>query len=279
VEVQGTGRLAGKVAFITGAARGQGRSHAVRLAQEGASIIALDICRQISSVNAPMATPEDLQETVEQVRATGAQIVASIADIREELGLARALEQAETELGADVDIVVANAGIFPLGGTDRDRGQTFRDVIDVNLIGTWNTISVTAPGLIARRRGGSIVITSSTQGLVGRGGDGSSSLTAYAASKHGVVGLMRSAANWLAPHNIRVNTVHPTGVNTPMIMNPAVADYVETHPAIVPATANALPVDVVEPADVSNAIVYLASEEARYVTGVTLPVDAGLTVR
>ncbi|MFE9606767.1 mycofactocin-coupled SDR family oxidoreductase [Streptomyces hokutonensis] len=275
-----TGRLAGKVAFITGAARGQGRSHAVRFAEEGADLIAIDLCEQIATVPAPMATKKDLDETVRLVEKAGGRIVAVVADIRDPVGLRHALVSGERQLGKGVDIVVANAGIFPVGGDpDPDPDRTFRDVVEVNLTGTWNTINVAAPGLIERGRGGSIVLTSSTQGLVGRGGDGSGSLTGYSASKHGVVGLMRSAANWLAPHGIRVNSVHPTGVRTPMIENQFVTDYVTNHPEAVAAVANALPVDMVEPVDVSNAILYLASDEARYVTGITLPVDAGLAVR
>lgn len=273
-----SGPLAGRTALVTGAARGQGRSHAVALARAGADVIALDICEQIPTVDTPMATREDLRETVRQVEATDRRVVDVVADIRDASQLAAGLARAEGELGQGVDIVVANAGIFPLGSADTDPDRTFRDVIDVNLTGTWNTIKAAAPGLIERGRGGAIVVTSSTQGLVGRGGDGSSALTAYAASKHGVVGLMRSAANWLAPHGIRVNSVHPTGVATPMIMNPIVDGYVNDHPEVVAATRNALPVDVVEPIDISNAILYLVSDAARYVTGVTLPVDAGLTV-
>ncbi|MTD55534.1 mycofactocin-coupled SDR family oxidoreductase [Amycolatopsis pithecellobii] len=273
-----TGRLAGKVAFITGAARGQGRSHAVRFAEEGADIIAVDLCEQIATVAAPMSTKDDLDETAGLVEKAGGRIAAVVADVRDRAGLEAALARGERQLGRGVDIVVANAGIFPVGGPEPDPDRTFGDVLAVNLTGVWNTISATAPGLIERGRGGSIVLTSSTQGLVGRGGDGSAALTAYAASKHGVVGLMRSVANWLAPHQIRVNSVHPTGVNTPMIVNPFVAGHVANHPEAVAAVANALPVDMVEPVDVSNAILYLVSDEGRYVTGVTLPVDAGLNV-
>ena len=274
-----TGRLAGKVAFITGAARGQGRSHAVRFAAEGADVIAIDLCGQIATVPAPMATRRDLDETVNLVEKAGGRIAAFVADVRDLASLRDALARGEEQLGHGPDIVVANAGIFPVGGPEPDPDRTFRDVVEVNLTGTWNTISVTAPGLIERGRGGSIVLTSSTQGLVGRGGDGSGGLTGYAASKHGIVGLMRSAANWLAPYSIRVNSVHPTGVNTPMIMNPLVTDYVTNHPEAVAAVANALPVDTVEAVDVSNAILYLASDEARYVTGISLPIDAGAAIK
>ena len=274
-----TGRLAGKVAFITGAARGQGRSHAVRFAEEGADIVAIDICEQIDTVATPLATRDDLDETVNLVEKAGGRIAAAVADVRDLAGLRDALAAGERQLGKGVDIVVANAGIFPVGGPGSDPDRVFRDVIDVNLIGVWNTISAAAPGMIERARGGSIVLTSSTQGLTGRGGDGHPGLTGYAASKHGVVGLMRATANWLAPHNIRVNTVHPTGVNTMMVVNEHVGEFVATHPAAVAAVTNALPVEMIDPVDVSNAMVFLASDESRYVTGVTLPVDAGMTVR
>jgi SDR family mycofactocin-dependent oxidoreductase len=274
-----TGTLAGRTAFITGAARGQGRSHAIRLAEEGANIIAVDLCAQIPTVAAPLSTYDDLEETVRLVEKAGGRIVASVADVRELSALRAAIATGEAELGRGVDIVLANAGIFQAGSPEPDQEQTFRDVVEVNLIGTWNTINAAAPGMIERGRGGAIVITSSTQGLVGRGADGSAAMTGYTASKHGVVGVMRAAANWLAPHRIRVNSVHPTGVDTPMIMNTVIAEYVESHPESQGAVANALPVDVVEAIDISNAILYLVSDQARYVTGVTLPVDAGLTVR
>lgn len=271
--------LDGKVAFITGAARGQGRSHAIQLAERGVMIIAVDLCAQIPTVAAPLATRDDLDETVELVEKAGGRIVASVADVRDLGAVREAITLGEKQLGRGVDIVLANAGIFQAGSPETDPEETFRDVIEVNLIGTWNTISAAAPGMIERGRGGSMVLTSSTQGMVGRGADGTAAMTGYTASKHGVVGLMRSAANWLAPHSIRVNSVHPTGVNTPMIMNSVIADYVESHPDSQGATGNAMPVDVVEPIDITNAIVYLVSDTARYVTGVTLPVDGGLFIR
>ena len=271
--------LDGKVAFITGAARGQGRSHVINLAKRGAMIIAVDLCAQIPTVAAPLSTRDDLDETVELVEKAGGRIVASVADVRDLAAVQSAIADGERQLGQGIDIVLANAGIFQAGSPEPDPEQTFRDAIEVNLIGTWNTISAAAPGLIERGRGGAIVLTSSTQGLVGRGADGTAAMTGYTASKHGVVGLMRAAANWLAPYSVRVNSVHPTGVNTPMIMNDVIGDYVESHPEAQGAVANALPVDIVEPIDITNAILYLVSDSARYVTGVTLPVDAGLIVR
>jgi SDR family mycofactocin-dependent oxidoreductase len=268
------GKLDGKVAFITGAARGQGRSHAVRLAQEGADIIAVDIAAQIPSVLYPMATPEELDQTVKEVEALDRRIVATRADVRDRAALAAAFEAGVAELGG-VDIVLANAGIAPLSLDE--EGNAWQDVIDVNLTGVFNTVEVSRQALVDRG-GGAIVITSSTAGINGIGGGGPGGL-GYTASKHGVVGLMRSYANVLAPHNIRVNTVHPTGVNTPMIVNDVMAEFLATMPDVGQALTNALPVDMLEPADISNAILWLVSDEARYVTGVTLPVDAGFTVK
>jgi SDR family mycofactocin-dependent oxidoreductase len=269
------GKLEGKVAFITGAARGQGRSHAIRLAQEGADIIAVDICRQIDTVPYPMATPADLAETVKEVEALDRRIYAAEADVRDEAGLRAAFEAGVASLGP-VDIVLANAGIAPLAAAAREPHAAWQDVIDVNLTGVFNTVETAIPSMIKRAQGGAIVLTSSTAGINGicgptRGGLG------YTAAKHGVVGLMRSYANNLAPHRIRVNSVHPTGVNTPMVVNEAMQEYLAQDPSLSNAMANALPVDMVEAVDISNAILWLVSDDARYVTGVTLPVDAGFT--
>jgi len=267
------GKLEGKVAFITGAARGQGRSHAVRLAQEGADIIAVDICRQIDTVGYPMATPEDLDQTVKEVEALDRRIVARQADVRDEAGLKAAFDAGVAELGP-VDIVLANAGIAPL--SLHEKHEAWQDVIDVNLTGVFNTVETAIPSMIERGKGGAIVLTSSTAGINGIGGPTRGGL-GYTASKHGVVGLMRSYANTLAPHNIRVNSVHPTGVRTPMIINDVMAEFLGQDASMSDAMANALPVDMVEPVDISNAILWLVSDDARYVTGVTLPVDAGYT--
>ena len=268
-----TGRLEGKVAFITGAARGQGRSHAIRLAQEGADIIAVDICQQIASVAYPMATAEDLEATVKAVEELDRRIFAREADVRDESGLRAAFEEGVAELGP-VDIVLANAGIAPL--SPRDERNAWQDVIDVNLTGVLNTVEIAIPSMIERGMGGAIVLTSSTAGINGIGGSTRGGL-GYTASKHGVVGLMRSYANVLAPHSIRVNSVHPTGVNTPMIVNDVMQEFLEADPSMGQAMANALPVEIIEPVDVSNAILWLVSDEARYITGVALPVDAGYT--
>jgi SDR family mycofactocin-dependent oxidoreductase len=267
------GKLEGKVAFITGAARGQGRSHATRLAHEGADIIAIDICAQIAGVPYPMATPDDLAVTVKEVEALGGRIVARAADVRDAAGLKAAFDAGVAELG-HVDIVLANAGIAPMAlGA---RSDAWQDAIDVNLTGVFNTVEVAIPSMIKRGAGGAIVLTSSTAGLVGLGGPTPGGL-GYTAAKHGIVGLMRSYANNLAPYRIRVNSVHPTGVNTPMIVNDVMQQFLQADPSVGQAMANALPVDMVEAIDVSNAVLWLVSDDARYVTGVMLPVDAGFS--
>lgn len=272
------GKLEGKVAFITGAARGQGRSHALRLAQEGADIIAVDICRQIDTVAYQMSTPEDLEQTVKAVEALDRRIVARVADVRDMAGLQAAVDAGIAELGP-VDIILANAGIAPQGAPNPDHEKTFRDVIEVNLFGVRNTVHAAVPSMIEKGQGGAIVLTSSTQGLSGAGGDGSGATDGYTAAKHGVVGLMRTYANWLAPHSIRVNTVHPTGVNTPMVVNDVMQKYLAANPGMANALVNMLPVEMIEAIDISNAIAWLVSDDARYVTGVTLPVDAGFTAK
>jgi (+)-trans-carveol dehydrogenase len=270
------GRVEGKVAFITGAARGQGRSHAVTLAREGADIIAVDICKQIDSMPYPMATAEDLAETVRQVEALGRRIVAAQADVRDYDAVKAALDEGVAELGR-LDIVSANAGIASYGDLAELPEQTWQDVIDVNLTGVWHAAKAAIPHLRAAG-GGSMILTSSTAGLMAIPNSGR-----YTATKHGVVGLMRTLALELAPDLIRVNSVHPTGVNTDMIQNPAT--YRLFRPDLENPTAddmagaaralNALPIPWVEPADISNAVLWLASDESRYVTGITLPVDAG----
>ena len=269
-----SGRVEGKVAFITGAARGQGRSHAVRLAQEGADIIAVDICRQIATVPYPMASPADLAETVQEVEALDRRIYAAEADVRDEAGLRTAFEAGVTAIGP-VDIVLANAGIAPMS-LGEEPHPAWQDVIDVNLTGVFNTVEVAIPSMIERGQGGAIVLTSSTAGNNGIGGRRPGGL-GYTAAKHGVVGLMRSYANSLARYSIRVNTVHPTGVRTPMVINDAMQEFLRADSSLGSGIVNALPVDILEPVDISNAIAWLVSDEARYVTGVMLPVDAGFS--
>jgi (+)-trans-carveol dehydrogenase len=272
-----TGRVEGKVAFITGAARGQGRSHAVTLAREGADIIAVDIAKQVDSVPYPMATPEDLAETVRQVEALDRRIVAASADVRDYDALKQALDDGVAQLGR-LDIVSANAGIASFGAIDELPEQTWQDMIDINLTGVWHTAKAVIPHLRADGHGGSMILTSSEAGLRPLANTGH-----YTAAKHGVVGLMRTLALELAPDFIRVNSVHPTNVDTPMFMTEA--NYRLFRPDLENPTAddaaeaavmlNALPIPWVEPADISNAVLWLASDESRYVTGVTLPVDAG----
>jgi SDR family mycofactocin-dependent oxidoreductase len=264
------GTLDGKVALITGSARGQGRSHAVRLAEEGADIVVVDICAPLESLPYPLGTKAELDETVSQVRALGRKALGVVADTRDHEALVRAVKTTQTTFG-HLDIVVANAGIAPMAPYDHE--DFWRDAIDINLTGTYNTLRATAPALLAGGEGGSIVIISSVLGLAGLPTDHGGAL-GYVASKHGVVGLMRSYANFLAPHRIRVNTIHPTGIATVMVMNPSLQEF---NASIGSVTArNALPVEMIEEIDVSNTIAWLVSDAGRYVTGTTLPVDAGL---
>jgi SDR family mycofactocin-dependent oxidoreductase len=276
------GRVAGKVAFITGAARGQGRSHALRLAQEGADIIAVDLCGQVGTVPYPMATEADLAETVKEVEALDRRIVATQADVRDYAAVKAALDDGVAQLGR-LDIVCANAGIFSFGALADLDDTTWQDMIDVNLTGVWRTVKAAIPHLRAAG-GGSIVLTSSTAGLMAIPQIGH-----YTSAKHGVVGLMRTLALELAPDMIRVNSVHPTAVDTDMIQNAATyelfaADLPEAERTRKVgggrfAELNALPIPWVEATDISNAVLFLASDEARYVTGITLPVDAGSLIK
>jgi len=266
------GPLTGKVAFITGAARGQGRAHAVRLGADGANVIAVDLCEQIASVPYPLATPEDLAATVKLVEDTGARIVASQGDVRDRASLSSALQAGLDEFGR-LDIVVANAGIAPMQSGD----DGWRDVIDVNLTGVYNTIKVAIPTMVGQGTGGSIVLISSAAGLAGVASPDAGSV-GYAAAKHGVVGLMRVYANLLAKQSIRVNSIHPTGVETPMINNEFTRGWLAAMAAgsdSAGGMGNALPVEVLQADDIANAVAWLVSDQAQYITGVTLPVDAG----
>jgi len=220
-----------------------------------------------------MSTPDDLAETVRQVEALDRRIVATQADVRDQDALQQAFDDGVAQLGR-IDVVLANAGIAPM--SMHPSAAEWQDVVDVNLSGVYHTVEVAKQALIDGGHGGAIVLTSSTAGLTGIGGDTPGGL-GYTAAKHGVVGLMRAYANYLAQYSIRVNTVHPTGVNTPMVVNDAMQAFLEADPQMSNAMANALPVPMVEPVDISNAIVWLVSDDARYVTGVTLPVDAGFT--
>ncbi|MFD5812405.1 mycofactocin-coupled SDR family oxidoreductase [Rhodococcus aetherivorans] len=274
-------KLAGKVALITGAARGQGRAHAVALAAAGADIIAVDLLEQVASVPYQMATQDDLDETVRQVEALDRRIIARKADVRDAAALASAVNDGVVQLGR-LDIVLANAGIVSYAPIRELTAEMWRDMIDIDLTGVFNTVKAALPHLDAHGQGGSIVITSSTAGT-----KGTPNLAHYASAKHGVVGLMKTLANELAPNRIRVNTVHPTSVDNDMANN--VATYGLMVPGKSPSevtrddalpvfqSINALPVPLIESQDVSNAILFLVSDDARYVTGVQFPIDAGAT--
>jgi (+)-trans-carveol dehydrogenase len=272
------GRVEGKVAFITGAARGQGRAHAVRLAQEGADIIAVDICKQIESVAIPLSTPEDLAETADLVKGHNRRIYTAEVDVRDYAALKAAVDAGVEQLGR-LDIIVANAGIGNGGNTlDKTSEEDWTDMIDVNLGGVWKTVKAGVPHILSGGQGGSIILTSSVGGLKAYPHTGH-----YVAAKHGVVGLMRTFAVELGQHMIRVNSVHPTNVNTPLFMNeptmklfrPDLENPGPEDLKVIAQMMHTLPIGWVEPEDVSNAVLFLASDEARYVTGVTLPIDAG----
>jgi SDR family mycofactocin-dependent oxidoreductase len=269
-----------KVAFISGVARGQGRSHAVRLAEEGADIIGFDICANDPAVEYPLATPEDLDETAELIGKFGRTAFLRVADVRDYDAVKAVVDEGVAELGR-LDIVLANAGVMAITGQQRLQRAAYLAGIDIMLNGVFNTVDVAIPHLRSGGRGGSIVITSSTAGLVGGMADGTPGVMGYIASKHGVIGLMRAWANALAPENIRVNTIHPTGVNSPMIANEAFARFVQEQPTIAENLQNPLPVPngLLEPEDVTNSIMHLVSDAGKYITGSTFMVDAGFTNR
>ena len=275
------GTLEGKVAFISGGARGQGRSHAVRLATEGADIVTFDICEQIESAPYPLGTERELAQTVEQVEALGRQIVAAKADVRDEAAVNKVFSEGLAEFGR-VDIVIANAGIMPVLGPTSTVVQAWHDCIDVMLTGVLYTIEAAVPTLVEQNQGGAIVLTSSAVGLKGATRSLRSKtygMLGYTAAKHGVVGLMRSYANALGAYNIRVNSIHPTGADTPMVNNDAFLGAAPEVPEVFEAMTNILPVPLIEARDVSDAVAWLVSDQARYVTGAVIPVDAGATAR
>jgi SDR family mycofactocin-dependent oxidoreductase len=269
--------LEGRVAFITGAARGQGRAHAIRLARDGASIIALDLCDDVTNIDYPQARPEDLAETARLVEAQGSKIVTEIADVRDYSAVKAVFDDGVAQLGGRVDIVIANAGVVRFGEDD-DFLATWNDIIGVNLTGVFHTVRAAIPTMIAGERGGSIVITSSSAGIRGTGTDKAGG-QAYAASKRGVVGLMQVLANELAKHSIRVNTIHPTGVISGMTQNDAMAAMVAAGDPGLLSMVNALPIEILRPEDIANAVGWLVSDEAHYITGIQYPLDAGFTVR
>lgn len=275
------GRLSGKVAVVTGAARGIGRAQALRFAQEGAAIIGIDLCGPVGTVGVPPSTRDDLAETAAQVHAAGGRMVTVVADVRDRDALRAAVDAGVRDCGG-LDIVCATAGITSRGLAVDLPEETWRTMLDVNLTGVFHTCQVSAPHLIARG-GGAMILVSSIAGLQGLVG-----VAHYTAAKHGVVGLMRSLANELAPYGVRVNTVHPTNVDTPLIQNVSVRaafrpdlDRPPTREEFAESarSMNMLDVPWVEPVDVANACLFLASDEARYITAVTLPVDAGSTQR
>ena len=267
------GRVSGKVVLVTGAGRGQGRNHAVRLAGEGADILALDVCADLKAIAYPLATPEDLEETGRLVEEAGGRVVTAEVDVRDAEALNAAVADGATRLGG-LDAVIANAGVCTVQRWDEVDPVVWDTVVGVNLTGTWNTCVAAIPHL-RERGGGSMVLISSTAGLKGQ-----PFFAPYVASKHGVVGIMRVLANELASARIRVNTVHPTGVDTPMLagMGP-LAERIAAQPDVGSIFLNSLPVEVVTPDDVSAAVLYLSSDESRYVTGITLSVDAGSAAR
>lgn len=275
------GRLDGKVVLISGVARSQGRSHALRFAQEGADVIGFDVLEETKGSPSEPATLADMDETVRQVEALDRRIVATKADVRDYAAVKHAVDEGVAQLGR-LDVVLGNAGVFTAPSLAEDmEDDIFMDTLDINVAGVWRTAKAAIPHLKKNEQGGSIILTSSVAGLMGY-----PNFAHYVASKHAVVGLMRTLALELAPNHIRVNSVHPGSVNTVMVTNdtiarlfrpdlenPTAADFAEAAKQM-----NPMGIDMLEAFDISNAMVFLASDEARYITGVTLPVDAGTMV-
>lgn len=278
-----TRSLEGRAAFITGVARGQGRAHAVRLARQGVNIIGVDICEDIPSMTYPNASEAELAETVRSVEAEGARMIGIKADVRDFGSLESAVQQGVDEFGR-LDIIIANAGIVRLGSESDDFLQDWQDVIDTNLTGVFNTLRAALPPMRAGGRGGSVVITSSSAGLKGSATpDLNAGGLGYTAAKRGIVGMMQSVALGLAPESIRVNTIHPTGVVSGMTQNEAMvammAAAAEGGDNAISGMQNALPIDILQPEDVANAVAFLVSDEANYITGIQWPLDAGFSIR
>ena len=273
--------LEGRVAFITGAGRGQGRAHAIRLAREGVDIIGIDICENVNSMTYPNASEADLEETVRLVEKESRRMVGLKADVRNYQQLTAAFNEGYEQFGR-VDIVIANAGIIRMGAESDDFLSDWNDVIDTNLTGVYHTVRAALPAMREAGRGGSIVITSSTAGLKASPSL-SASGNAYASAKRGVVALMQGLAAHLAPEWIRVNTIHPTGVASGMTQNAAM-DALMAHAAAggsnsISGMQNALPLQMLESEDVANAVAFLVSDEAKFITGIQWPLDAGFMVR
>ena len=275
------GRVEGRVALVTGAARGQGRSHAVRLAEEGADVVLVDACADVPTVPYDQPGTEALDETRALVDKAGRRVQAHVADVRDRGALQRIVAEATDELGV-IDIVIANAGVISFKPAQAIGAEDWDEVLGINLTGAWNTVQPTLQPMIDRGRGGVITLVSSAAGL-----KGPPNMAHYAAAKTGLVGLMRSLANELGPHGIRVNTLHPTTVDTGMVHwqgaydmfrpdleHPTRDDVVEPFQML-----NVLPVPWIQPDDVTDALLWLCSDEARYVTGVALPIDAGTVIK
>jgi len=276
------GTLDGKVAFISGIARGQGRSHALRLASEGADIIGIDICHDIDTMDYPNATSADLSETTKLIEQLDRRVVTSEADVRDFTAVRQAVDSGVAELGR-LDIVLSNAGIVRLHPDSSDPAQLWQDIVGTNMTGGFHVINATVPHLIAGGRGGVIILTGSTAGVRPVANPGVGAL-AYTASKWGLVGLCKQLAATLAEHSIRVNIVHPTGVATGMTMNTAMAELAAQAAASADSSGpaamqNAMPIQILQPEDISDAIAFLVSDQAKWITGVSLPVDAGFSVR
>lgn len=275
---QADGLFAGRVVFVTGAARGQGREHAVRFAEQGADVIAVDLCEQLDSVAYPMATADDLEETVRLVEKTGRRIVAEQADVRDRDRLAAVVDRGVDEFGR-LDFVLANAGILPAAGPQGREITAYTDAVAVLLNGVYFTVDAALPALLRNPDGGAIVLTSSAAGFKSVSTDFDSmthGAAGYTAAKHGVVGLMRHFATSLAARNIRVNSVHPGGVATPMVINEAMAGFVAEHPSFGESQRPLMTLPMMEPDSVTDVVTFLCAPTGRYITGVALPVDAGL---
>ena len=267
-----SGPLAGRVALVTGAARGQGRAHALALAAAGADVVACDRCRDAPTVPYRLGTRGDLEETARLVREAGRRCLAVEADAASVAAM-EAAAAAAAELGG-ADVVCANAGVISYGAAWELSESAWDEVLSTNLRGVWATCRAVVPGLIERGRGGSFVVAGSAASLRAYPG-----IAHYVAAKHGVVGLVRALAVELAPHRVRVNCVLPGGVRTPMATSDASAAWLAAEPQAARSLASLLPVDLAEPEDVSAAVVWLASDAARLVTGVALPVDGGVQLR